>query len=375
LSPRDALRVRVLPLLGAAAYVAREMERALAVLGQALDEGRAARDPAAEASAWALHRIVAIASVPGTDVERLHDEVAARAPEIERLGDARALVFLRHLELEIAMYLTADVKAAAERLLTAARIAGDRSAAFHGLFFLNAAGVFESTPVDEALAATQRSAMLAEGPLEEAAVENIEGLLRGMRGELDEGRRLVRKARGTFAEFGRAVGTARDEALIERYAGDATAVERVLRPACDDLRAAGETSSLSTLVSELADALYELGRYDESEQATRESELTTQDADAKSQLTWRRVRAKVLARRGDRDTALRLIREALDWAERVQSLEDTGDVYRDLAEVERLGGRLDAAADALERALDAYERKGLVPMAERTRRELAEPSA
>ena len=37
-----------------------------------------------------------------------------------------------------------------------------------------------------------------------------------------------------------------------------------------------------------------------------------------------------------------------------------------------LTGHLDRAAEALERALAAYEQKGLVPMAERTRRELAE---
>ena len=32
----------------------------------------------------------------------------------------------------------------------------------------------------------------------------------------------------------------------------------------------GETSCLSTLIAELADALYELGRYDEAEEASRE---------------------------------------------------------------------------------------------------------
>jgi tetratricopeptide (TPR) repeat protein len=375
LPPGDALRLRVLPLLGASILGAREMERALEVLHQALDEAVAAGDPVAEASAWALHRLVAVESVPGTDVERLHDEVAARAAEVEQLGDARALVFLLRLELDIENILVADhLSGTAERLLAAARVAGDRLAAFHGLFFLNAAGVFGSTPVNDALVSTQRSKALAEGPLEEAAVENIEGLLRGMHGELDEGRRLIRNARAVFAEFAlwHAVGTARDEALIERYAGDAAAAERALRPACDQLRAAGETSSLSTLVAELAEALYELGRYDESERATGESELTTQHADAKSQLTWRRVRAKLLARRGEERKALQLAHEAIEWADRSKTLEDIGDAYRDLAEVERLGGRLDAAAVALEQALAAYERKGLVPMAERTRRELEE---
>jgi hypothetical protein len=38
--------------------------------------------------------------------------------------------------------------------------------------------------------------------------------------------------------------------------------------------------------------------------------------------------------------------------------------------VNRLAGHIDEAGEALERALAAYERKGLVPMAARTRAEL-----
>jgi tetratricopeptide (TPR) repeat protein len=168
------------------------------------------------------------------------------------------------------------------------------------------------------------------------------------------------------------LGTARDEALIERYAGDTAALVRVLGPACDELRAAGQTGVLSVDVGELADALYELRRYGEAEPASTESEQLAHDADVGSQIVWRRVRAKLLARRGEYDNARRLIDEAIELADKTQSLEELGDVYRDLAEVERLAGRLDRAAAALAQALAAYERKGLVPMAERTRRELAE---
>ncbi|HET7855268.1 MAG TPA: tetratricopeptide repeat protein, partial [Gaiellaceae bacterium] len=180
--------------------------------------------------------------------------------------------------------------------------------------------------------------------------------------------------RASFAELGMtltAVGTARDEALIERYAGDAAAVERLLRPACDDLRAMGETGFLSTEVGELADAYYELGRYDEAEEASEESERLAQQGDVGSQVVWRRVRAKLLARRGEDDEAVRLVREAIEWADTTNQLELLGDAYRDLAEVERLAGRANRTEEALERTLDAYERKGLVPMAERTRAELA----
>ena len=68
------------------------MERA-AHLDQALDESRIAGDRAGEASAWAMQRLVSVQSVPSTDVDSIQREVEARAPEVERLGDVRALVF------------------------------------------------------------------------------------------------------------------------------------------------------------------------------------------------------------------------------------------------------------------------------------------
>jgi tetratricopeptide (TPR) repeat protein len=241
------------------------------------------------------------------------------------------------------------------------------------VFFAAASGVFSEAPVDEALAAMSEVRALADGPLEEAALENIEGLLRGMRGEIDEGRRLVRKARATFADFGAlatAAGTGRDEALIERYAGDPVAVERVLRRACDDLRAHGDTLVLATEVGEHAEALYELGRYDEADEASSESERLGQLGDVITQVIWRRARARLLARRGEAEKARRLAREAIELAD--DDLEARADAERALAEVERLLGGADEARAALERALELYERKGMPPMAQHTRRELAE---
>jgi tetratricopeptide (TPR) repeat protein len=376
LLPRaDPLRVRALPLLGAAIFdAAGGMERVLEILAQALDESQIVGDRAAELSVWAMHHLVSVSSLPGTDVDAIQCEIEARAPELERLGDVRALVWLRRLELTVALTRLVDLEGASERLLAAARKAGDRPNAFQALFFLSASGVLGPTPVSQALSATQRRRALAEGPVEEAAVEHIEGLLRGMRGEFDVGRRLIQEARDTFTEFGQrvtAVAAARDEAQIERYAGDSAAVERILGPACDELRAAGETGYLSVEIGELADALYELGRYDEAEEASEESERLTQQGDVGSQIVWRRVRAKVLARRGQHDEALRFVREAIEWGETVEELEQLGDAYRDLAEVERIAGRTARVEDALERAVALYEQKGLVPMAERTRRELA----
>jgi tetratricopeptide (TPR) repeat protein len=376
LPPGDPTRVRALPLLAAAILdTAAGMERALGLVAQAIEESRAADDRAAELSAWAIHQLVSLQSVPNTDTERIRRDLEVRGPEMERLGDERALVYLRRLELAIALSEMVDLDKAAERLLAAARDTGDRPSAFQAMLYLTAASVLGSIPVDEALSMTQRRfRALAQGPLEDAAVDDIEGLLRAMGGDFDEGRRLIRKARATFAEFVLlrliAVGTARDEALVERYAGDTATAEYVLRSACDELRSIGESGLLSTLVGELAEALYDLGRYAEADEASRESERLAQPTDAATHVVWRGVRAKLLARQGDDEQAHRLLRESIEWAG--TRPEELGNAYANLAEIWRLSGDSDRAAEALERALAIYEQKGIVPMAERMRGQLAE---
>jgi class 3 adenylate cyclase/tetratricopeptide (TPR) repeat protein len=374
LSKDDASRARTLAVLGAAmADAAGGTSRALDVVERALAEGVAAGDEAAEASAWAIRERLRLRADPSVDMAGIQRESEKRALGIEQLGDPGALVSLRRLELEIALTRVVNVGNAAERLLEAARRADDRPNAFEALFFWAASGIFGPVPVADALIDIEQLKSLSQGPREQAALEHIEGLLRGMAGELDDGLEIVRAARRTFAEFGmktHAVGTARDEGLIERYRGDAAAVERALLPATDELRELGESALLSLEIGELADAYYELERLDDADAATRESERLAQPADLYPQVTWRRVRAKLLARQGEGDQAVRLANEAIDLAQAASALELLGDAYRDLAEVERVLRHEHRAIQALERAVETYDRKGLLPMAVRSRKEL-----
>ena len=113
----DPLRMRALPMLGAAIFDAGGgIDRAFALIGQGLEESRLAGDAVAEASAWALHGVVTVFGVPEADVEALARSVEARAPEIERRADARALVYLRRLELAIATTRHEGLEAASSRL-------------------------------------------------------------------------------------------------------------------------------------------------------------------------------------------------------------------------------------------------------------------
>ena len=87
---------------------------------------------------------------------------------------------------------------------------------------------------------------------------------------------------------------------------------------------------------------------------------------------WRRVKAKILARRGDYAEAERLAREAASTVADTQMINRQGDVYTDLAEVLLLAGKPDEATAALEQALHRYERKGNIVSAAFVRTRLSE---
>ena len=96
--------------------------------------------------------------------------------------------------------------------------------------------------------------------------------------------------------------------------------------------------------------------------------------DAFTQMLWRQVRAKVLARGGEHAEAERIAREAVAIGQTTDDLDGQGDAMADLATVLELAGRREESAAELERALELFERKGNRISAERTRARLGRPS-
>jgi Flp pilus assembly protein TadD len=121
----------------------------------------------------------------------------------------------------------------------------------------------------------------------------------------------------------------------------------------------------------LAPALYGLDRLEEAEAAAGRSQALGASDDVTTQMFWRQVQAKVLARRGGRAEAERLAREAVALGEPTDALVWKGDSWADLAEVLEVVGKHDEAKAALERALALYERKGNVVSAKRIRARLS----
>ncbi len=231
---------------------------------------------------------------------------------------------------------------------------------------------FGPCPVSEALSwfDSHRELMRVE-PL----AMGFRGTLEAMLGNFDEARSIHEELRGRYEALGMLAwigASGQQRWATEMLAGDLEAAEREARAGCELLEQMGEKGWLSTQSCQLALSLIALGRHDEAEEwADRGRELGSAD-DAVTQLTWREAKALVLARRGELQPAEAMMRDALASVDRTDMLDEQGDARLYLADVLVLGGRTEEAADAVEQAVDLYDRKGVVVMAERARTRLAE---
>jgi tetratricopeptide (TPR) repeat protein len=233
------------------------------------------------------------------------------------------------------------------------------------------------TPVGEALAQVEelRSSAERNRPLR-VHVLRVGAHLEAMRGCFATARDLIAQAKALAEELGLELTLARiaiQAGPIELLAGDPSAAERELRPAYEALKRMENWGHLASIVPPLVDALLAQGRDDEGLRLTDFVERRLVPEDVDGQVGWRRVRAKVLARRGDVEEAERLARDATAIAARTDYLDLRAQAATDLAEVLRLAGRRRESASALEEAIRLYEEKGNVAAAGRLRGLLAEP--
>ncbi len=148
-----------------------------------------------------------------------------------------------------------------------------------------------------------------------------------------------------------------------------------LRPVCEHYEQVGELGFLASTAPYLVEAVLAQGDEEEALLLTERwrPERLTAPEDHDAQVHWRRVRAKVLARKGKLDEAERVGREAVAIASATDVLELRAQALADLGEVLRLAGRPQESREALEEGLRLYEDKGNVVEAGRLRGLLAEP--
>jgi tetratricopeptide (TPR) repeat protein len=284
--------------------------------------------------------------------------------ELGELGDELALA--EAWDALVFVHLSACnaawVRTAAEQALVHAGRAGDRPLEQSARMSMALAAVLGPTPADAAISELEQLLSEATSPsIEEAGLLVWLGVLRSQRGEIDEGRRLAAQGQARHRELGHdrwAAGSTMDTGQLELRAGDAAAAEAQLRPAHEHLKAIGEKGTRCGVAAVLAEALYQQNRVDEAEEFTRVSEDAAATDDLLAQVWWRGVRAKVLARRGERSSAVSLARQAVELSEPSDFPVMKGQAYEALGETLRLVGEADETRTAYEQALGLYEQKG-----------------
>jgi class 3 adenylate cyclase/tetratricopeptide (TPR) repeat protein len=362
----DPQRLKLLPSLGRALRDAAQMERAESVLSEAVERGQAAGERVVAAdAAVALSDLRFQRAIIGREEVVCGTESAIRVfkESGDEAGLARALTLGGKLR-----FWGGEAAAAGDDLQRAAghaRNAGDRPQEAESLQYVLAASFYGPTPVVEALARVDELRSRAEGNRRlEVSLLQTRARLEAMGGRFDAARELLSRASALAREHGldvlhaSHVATATGHvALLE---GDTAAAERELRPACETLEELGELGYLASAAPLLVEALLEQGRDEEAWQLTERwrPERLTVPEDVDAQVGWRRVRAKLLARRGDVEEAERLVREAMALAARTDYLDLRAQTFADLGEVLRIAGRSQASAAACEEAIRLYEEKG-----------------
>jgi tetratricopeptide (TPR) repeat protein len=367
----DALRRRLLAGLGGALLEAGELERGGAVLAEALGAAQAAGD--AHLAAHVLLQQALFLLQMGAESDQAVAMAERSIPLFEDRGDELGLARARHVIGE-ACFTRGRVRSATEsweRGLAHARKAGDGREHSELLVWLAVACAYGPTTVSEGL--VRLDGIFEEGgadPHVESTVFILRGFLFALQGDFTAGRDLIARGGTTLEELGLRIRAAMAPSAhlgkVELLAGDPAAAVKAYRRGYDALARMGEKSFLSTIAAELAGALYAEGRYEEAETFAAASEAAAASDDAISQIGWRSVKARILARRGRREEALRLAREAVALIDATDMLGDRGDVRVAYAAVLDLTGEEGAEA-VLAEALDLYEAKEHVVGAARAR--------
>jgi class 3 adenylate cyclase/tetratricopeptide (TPR) repeat protein len=262
----------------------------------------------------------------------------------------------------------------AERVIEYAKAAGDSRLAARSAGTIAYILLHGPTPVADAIPLCEDLIANVGGDRNlEAVLVGTLAVLRAMEGQFDEARRLYRRGQEIAAELGPGLATdssSIDTSKVELLAGDAEAAERELRRDVEALAAIDETYFRSTIAAYLAQVLWLRG---DAEGALRYSKVAEEIGDPEDVLTqvpWRSTRAKVLASRGEADTARSLATEAVDLAAATPQLRLRADALVDLADVLEAVGDHESAGPPVREALRLFEQKGDIVSAGRLRQRI-----
>jgi ATP/maltotriose-dependent transcriptional regulator MalT len=263
---------------------------------------------------------------------------------------------------EITQTRFAAAEAAMERAADHAHRAGDRRQELEILSWLPLPIWIGPRPAEEGIRRCGEILERSGGdPKVEAMVSVMRGALVAMSGELTDARASIARAREILEDLGLRLllaGTCQVAGWVDLLVGEFASAERELSQGYVALEAMGETALLSTLAGWWAQALFELGQDVDATAKAELGESLAGPTDYFSLALARAVRAKVLARQGQLDSAWRTGQDALLLAQRTDSPQLIGDVMLDLSWVARIGGRRGEATELARNAVMQFAQKG-----------------
>jgi class 3 adenylate cyclase/tetratricopeptide (TPR) repeat protein len=375
LSPSDEIDILLTVDLAEALYFAGRLEDACGSLSIAAERAASVGDRNAELVARIEESYLRIDVEPEGIADELDSLIAVALPVFEEGSDDFALYIADSARAMVAHqrgWMDEELKAR-ERSLLHARRTGLPHYGGWTLPSLAWSRLRGTTPVSELLEWLDEQ---EEQGIEDPYLSAIRSLALGMLGRFGEARAALASAHTALAERGAtiqfAVTMSQLAVELELLAGDPETAVKLGEEGCSLLEQAGERSLLSTALGYLGQALCALGRFEETMNcAARAQDLGASD-DALTQILARQVRAKAMAKLGQGTAGEHAAREAVGLTEKTDLLNVQADALSDLAAVLTVRGKATDAAAALKQALERYELKGNVVMAERTRARLAD---
>jgi class 3 adenylate cyclase/tetratricopeptide (TPR) repeat protein len=317
---------------------------------------------------------------PAADYEQLEIEALNAATLCESNGDdfgaARAWRVVYWARWGLCQL--ERMRPAAERAFEHDRRARDQHYPQDDLIGVLVSLVWGPTPASEALVQGEEILEAVRGHRgAEAYAICFLGQLRGMLGQREAAREMIRRGVADRQELGDLPGAAMSHGeglgyFVEMVRGDWRAGEQELRQGFEALESMGDKNYLAITAGWLAHCLYAQERYDEADDFADVCERSAAKSWIAAQVLWRGARAMLLARRGNVEAGEALAREAVDLALRTDRVDTQTDALMDLAEVLRVGGRGVEAVPIVADALRRYEAKEVRPAAARARALLEE---
>ena len=180
-------------------------------------------------------------------------------------------------------------------------------------------------------------------------------------GDFDAARTAMNSWRSQMRELGqmmRYYGTADCAWDVCWLAEDWVSGERALREAYEELERTGERAARPVIAAYLAEALFRQGKIEEADFFSHVAEELAARDDVQSEAAWRRIRARILAERGEVEEAVTLAGRSVELLAVTDLLDEHAIAQLVLAEVLRTAGDIEAARVATQEATRLFERKG-----------------